>query len=311
MITRFFECQSHHLVEVSNDVGFRLLLSSTGASVMGIFCREQRMDAGPDLVGALNPNRFYFGKTIGPIAGRVEKGVYSIGKKHFKIPPNEKGNALHSSNLNYGELPFSYEVFKKNDGVEVVFSLAARESKSFPSSQKVRVAYFVPKDSLSFELSFEVELAKRMPLNLTNHLYFCLGEKEVGNLELQGDFDHVYDYSPSLIPLRRRELSSPFDFSKGMKMGERLGELAQENTHGYDHCFALREGTLTLSGERFPLRFETDAPGVQIYCAAKEAVGVALEMVSLPEAALLPQNEGKWRRKAKYCFIENGQQAKI
>ena len=215
-----------------------VVISSLGA---GIYSLKYQ---GKDMV--VVPNDFllycysdgYFGKTVGRIAGRVEKGILNFDSNEYQLSTNENGNTLHS-----GGAGFSFQHFEgKIKENELILSFDSEDGDGgFPGNLHLDVIYTLSNDSLV--VRFESISDMDTPVNFTNHSYFNLGEDSVSDLTLSLASNEVEKYKDGLIPLGLEKAKPCLDFRKGKKISEDINDayLYLSGTNGYDHCFLLNE----------------------------------------------------------------------
>ena len=76
------EYNSHYgsdFIKVKNEVGLEVILSSVRAGIYQItYDGIKTLSTPENLKIYVNPNPAYYGKTIGPIAGRVKDGLIKV-----------------------------------------------------------------------------------------------------------------------------------------------------------------------------------------------------------------------------------------
>jgi aldose 1-epimerase len=141
----------------------------------------------------------------------------------------------------------------------------------------VTVTYTLsPKSELWIE--YQAQADQATPVNLTNHSYFNLagaGSASVLDHELFVAADSYTPVDDTLIPTGKiaTVAGTPLDFTKPTRVGDRIEQLLDTPTIGYDHNFVLRkretEPTLAarlrdpVSGRT--LTVLTTQPGIQFY----------------------------------------------
>lgn len=266
---------SEGLVYLENEAGLAVTLSPLGAGIRDIFLNGKPMLYRPsDDQLYLAHNGGYYGKSIGPIAGRVKEGKLSYDGITATLPQNERGNCLHSATLCYAFELFKTEVEDAENGVNVVFTLFKEKIPGvYPSDVTLTVHYHLHEKEPILTLRYVAMLSDLAPLNLTNHSYFNLGgDENVLDHVLTVKSSYAETYDEALIPLGLKEVTPTLDFRKGKAIGQNIKnpEIYETTNRGYDHFFKFDkvkdgEPNLTVESSRFKLELRTDCPGVVIY----------------------------------------------
>ena len=154
MIIRPNSYKGVNFITADNGRGLRLVLCDQGASVYAVYFQDRIMVATPFSKEAfLSDTTKYWGQTVGPLALRYKKGRYKIGKEAFQMVPNERGNTLHSSTLNYGKLMFETKVVIGREFTEIIFTRFVEIKPSEGTSADVKVVYRVYEKENRFEIA--------------------------------------------------------------------------------------------------------------------------------------------------------------
>ena len=264
--------QGHDFILLKNKAGISLELSSFGAGIREVLFHDVPMTLSPKSDEAyLRDDVFFFGKLIGPVAGRLDEGRFP-GKDEFRFPVGENGITLHSETLDYAFDEFPYFVEETKDGARVVFRATIPPKKGYPASVEVRVEYFLFEDKASFTMEIYGAPSKEAPIHLTNHVYWNLAEDSLEDDLLWLDASEVVSYSPRLLPLKRVLVSGPLDFCSPKKIGPAAEIIEKESPSlgGIDHGFYVNKReyevpTYVLSTPKYRLSIGTDAKAFQIY----------------------------------------------
>ncbi len=152
-----------------------------------------------------------------------------------------------------------------------------RRRRGLPGKLDVAVTYtLTAKNEVVIE--YEARADRATPVNLTNHSYFNLGgagQPSALDHELTLAADQYTPVDATLIPtgMLASVTGTPLDFTKPTRVGERIGQLTETDTKGYDHNFVLRkrESQPTFAAKlRDPasgrtLTVLTTQPGIQFY----------------------------------------------
>lgn len=315
------------LINVENDCGLRMALSSFGAGLFSLDFEGKSMLSHPSSYEDYAYSKSYYGKTVGPIAGRISEGKYEIAGKSYQLPVNENGNCLHSASLCYAFSHFDYEILEEADNIRVRFHAFSPASPfAFPANAEVEAIYSLSLKEPCLKLTMNVVPDEDCPLNLTNHSYFNLGgEKNLYEDVLTLKESLVASYSSSALLLDRfLKPSEELDFSSPMKIGKYVDSSSLLPVTGYDHCFLLSASAgpkAFLENASYRLEIDTDAQGLQIYSTNfpiagqrmqsgyldERASGITFEPVSRMDESLLAKKGKTWSRNITYRFCKKGQ----
>lgn len=300
---------SHRMVKfytLKSNRGLEVTFTNLGASIYLIKFYDKIMTLTPSTIKDFKRKNIYHGKTIGPIANRVDHGSLIIEGKEYKYDINEGDNSLHSGKKGISNKVFDTELKDK----EIIFTLKDKD-----------VTYKVSYELKGYSLyvTHEVKVNKDMPISLTNHAYFCLGDSNLDNLSLTIPSSRfIYSRKEDLIPLEERKIVPCLDFNKAKKIMDEIDTpfLVDHTTKGYDHCLLLDKGDIVLANEKYQLNVSTTYPAVHIYSdnyddhisfmTSKQKIrkGLAIE----PEDNLLNRpliHKGEtYLRKISYKFVK-------
>ena len=295
--------EKHPLLRNKN--GLEVVFSSRGASIYSIVFKGKYMTLTP-----VNENDFekpsaYYGKTIGPIANRIKDGIIKVEGKNYFYDTNEGKNSLHSGKEGLSNRVFQY----KEEENKVIFYL-----------EDINIRYEVDyeiNDKNELTLSLKAQPKTDMPIALTNHTFFCLGDSNLNKLSLTiPSHRYIETESTTLLPLKERDILPCLDFRKNKNIMQDIDDeyLQNHRSLGYDHCFLLDKDMVKLENDEFVLDIKTDFKAVQIYSdnyannikmiTSEEIIhrGVAIE----PEDNLLDKPYMKkgsiYSRTIKYIF---------
>ncbi len=312
------------LIKVTNDCSLSMTLSSFGAGLFAIDYGGKSMLSHPSSYDDYACSTGYYGKTVGPVAGRIPQGKYKIGDREYRMPINENGNCLHSATLCYAFAHFDYEISEKEGAIEVIFKADFPSSEdSFPANTKAEVIYSLSRKEPSLAITMKATPDEDSPFNITNHAYFNLGgEKNLYEDLLTLKQGEVARYSSSALLLDHFEKAGEeLDFSSPKPIGKGVDSPSLLPVTGYDHCFLLLDGPgpkAVLENKRYRLEIDTDADGLQIYSSNfpkegqlmqsgyldERASGITFEPVSRMDRSLICKKGATWTRHISYRFIK-------
>lgn len=273
----------------------------------------------------------YWGCIIGRYGNRIAKGVFKLNGKTVRLPalnnaPGGVGCNLHGGARGWNAYVWKAKPFVDGSDVGVVFTHVSPDGdEGFPGRVEVKVTYTLTKDNV-WRVDYEAVPDQDTPINMTQHVYFNFKGEAGGTIE-----DHVLKIAASTFtPTDKGQIptgkvapvkGTPFDFTKGMRIGEMINAANRdlEIGRGYDHNWVLDKGEMAtgrkprglvragelscpLNGRRVAVW--TSEPCLQVYTAnwcdynqtAKGGehlsfrCGVALETQHAPDSP----NKPKW-----------------
>lgn len=316
--------------------GVVMELSDYGGKIIRLFTPDRNGRLKDVVVGFDDPSGWeegdpYWGCIIGRYANRIAGGAFSLGGVEYKLPalnnaPGGIGCNLHGGSRGWDAYVWDAEPFVSGSDVGVVFTHVSPDGdEGFPGEVKARVAYTLTADNV-WRIEYEAVPGKDTPINMTQHVYFNFKGEAGGTIE-----DHTLEIAASkYLPTDAGQIptgeirhveSTPFDFRRGMRIGEmiNLPDPDLEVGKGYDHCWVLdpdgtdgvwrENGALAYAGRlECPLNGRavevwTSEPCLQVYTAnwasyEQKAKGgehlsfrcaVALETQHAPDSPNKPQ----------------------
>lgn len=239
-----------------------------------------------DLQGYQRNGTVYFGATIGRFGNRLAGGKFSLDRKTYQIPLNDKTNALHGGTQGFDKRLWKAEETKTGDSVGVKFSYLSPDGEmGFPGALHTEVTYSL-NDNNELKIDYRATTDKPTVLNLTNHSYFNLAGAGNGDILEQVATLHASHYTPvtdKLIPTGELPAvaGTPLDFLTPTAFGKHIKDdhpqlkYAEPKQGGFDFNWVLdTQGDVKrlaarvsdpLSGRT--LQLFTSEPGVQLYTA--------------------------------------------
>lgn len=226
---------------------------------------------------AFNGAEYYYGATIGRVAGRIKDGSFELKNQAYELSKNDDNHHLHGGYNSIDLQKWDYSIEESEDQIDVVFQITDEEGHNgYPGTLQIEVIHTVTKDN-EWTITYKAETDASTLFNPTNHVYFNLNgnvQETIKNHRIQLNADVYLPVDDENIPtgeLRDVE-GSPFDLRKGPLFGDLLqSEDEQFNLHkGFDHPFLLNktsdyQGKVSVPEINRHLYFQTDEPSVVIY----------------------------------------------
>lgn len=294
---------NNKLIEIKKS-NLRVIFHPLGAAIYAIYFNDEIMTTSPQSIDDFLKENIYHGKTIGPFCGRAKNGIITINEEQFYYSKNEGNNTLHGGHDGISTKIFDYTL--KDDGIDFRYS---------DDKNEYLVSYKLFDDN-SLLVDFFVKSKVRNPIALTNHAYFCLGEKTIDDLVLQINAKKYIEVDKKeMIPLGEKEIIPCLDFNEGKVIKKDIYNdyLQNSRTKGYDHSFIFNgEPLVVLSSHKYRLSITTSFDAVQIY---SDNYNEGVKMINSDELihrgiAIEPQgnqlnrkiNEGNYHHYIKYHF---------
>ncbi|MDD8020780.1 MAG: galactose mutarotase [Acidobacteriota bacterium] len=273
-----YQGQPVKFFQLENDGGLRATVMSYGATLVSLHVpdgqgRLEDIVLGFDsLTGYLGPNP-YMGATIGRYANRIARGRFVLENKEYQLTINDGPNHLHGGEKGFDKVIWQAEPFGQPAGAGVKFSYFSPDGEEgYPGNVSCQVTYLLT-NGQELEISYQATADRSTHLNLTNHSYFNLSGEAKDNIldhELQIMASAYTPIDKNLIPTGEIKpvAGTPFDFSRAVKIGERINEVLP----GYDNNYVLAgHGRVSLAARVFEpesgrlLEVLTSEPGLQFY----------------------------------------------
>ncbi len=268
-----------------------------------------------DVAGYQSDRNQYFGCTVGRVANRIAKGKFTLEGKEYTLATNNGPNHLHGGvKKSLDKVVWRSAALDKKGTVAAFYYDSPDGEEGYPGKLNIAVLFELTDDN-SLSISYTAKADKATPVHLTNHSYFNLagaGTNTVLDHELTVSANEFVPVDKTLIPTGKLEAvkGTIMDFTKTMRIGERIEKLYDTPAMGYDHCYALtarEKGKATLAAKlREPnsgrtMTVLTTQPGVQVYTGNflkgqkgkdgkeyKQRSGICLETGHFPDAVNQP-----------------------
>lgn len=259
--------------EIDTTDNFKVTLCEMGASIYKIEFNGELMNITPANLEDFYKSKSYFGKTVGPTSGRIKDAKISIDDIVYELDKNEGNNNIHGGVKGLSFTPMKADVYKDEEKIEVTFRLRRHHLEGgFPGESKIFIKYSFYAGKTEFDITYRAVSDRKTPINLTNHTYFNLGERDVKNLTLFVKARCVMGMDDELIVNEKERCSPALDFTVPKKIGKDINDpsLKGPKLDGYDHHFVFDYGTkkepvTILESDKYKLSVVTTHEEVTIY----------------------------------------------
>lgn len=271
------------LFHLRNSSGYRAVLCNYGARLVGFWMPDSKGQMTDIVLGFdnsksyLEPTAKFFGSVVGRYGNRIAKGTFTMDGKKYTLNINNGQNSLHG-----GPTGFHSRVWEGTqiDSQHVRFTYRSPDGEEgYPGNLDIAVTYSLNNTDELF-MEYEVTTDKKTVINVTNHSFWNLNGEGSGTVldhELMLASSSFTEIDSTLIPRGVIPAGgTPFDFSKPMKMGAKVGAEHIQLLHGkgYDHNFVLDSAftgkpvlAARVKGDKSGIVMEvyTTEPAIQFY----------------------------------------------
>jgi aldose 1-epimerase len=257
-----------HRFLIASPSGVTALLSSWGAGLVALHApdREGRFEdivLGFDTVEEYRENALlHFSATIGRVAGRIRDARFTLYDRTVVLPANHGRHHLHGgSETPFDQVEWAAQAHMTADGPTVRFSRVSPDGdEGYPGELSVSVSYTLTSAD-ELHIDYEATTDRTTPISMTNHSYWNLagaGSPTILDHELQVFADRYTPVDADLLPVGTIDsvADTPLDFREPRILGDRIAELEDTSTRGYDNNFVL-PGT----GDRLAARLRHPGSG--------------------------------------------------
>lgn len=214
-------------------------------------------------------NQMSFGTTVGMNSGRIENGEFVLEGVKYRTP-NKETHFLHGGEDRLSLRFFDFELFQRNDGVEIIFTHEYSHS-ILPGTQLVSVKYLVKENDIL--VTYDVTTDKTGLCNLTNHTYFNLDGDFLSSIdhhEIQIPASKVVIVDDEMIGKKVTDVEgTDFDFRVQKDVYKPMQNVDSmfPKVKGIDHYFLLDHPCSKLYSRKTKtlLKVKTTLPGVTVY----------------------------------------------
>ncbi|MDT0092130.1 aldose epimerase family protein [Listeria marthii] len=287
-----------------NDHGMRMSVLNYGAIVTSLETKDKFGDLANISLGFTNLDDYlahspYFGATLGPVAGRISKGQFSLDGKQFQLTQNEGANHRHGGKLNFSKKVWDVSVEKELDQIVVTFEYRWADGENgYPGNIDAKMTYTLNNKN-EWLIDYEAKADQPTIYNPSNHIYFNLNG-EAGSTVLQ---QQLWVNSDAFLPIDEAslpigEIRSVEGTIFDLRAGREVDEVTQSDDQqvrlvgaGLDHAFLLKhengrpDAVLfdPKSGRR--LEMETACDSVLVYTANSLDGSFEIEGRAVPKYA--------------------------
>ncbi|MEM5567241.1 aldose epimerase family protein [Aerococcus viridans] len=303
-----YKDQEYHEIIITND-DVNISFSDFGARINQWKINNEQIILGyQDVHQAILGETYYYGATLGRVAGRIDKAEFSIDGQQYLLTKNNGDNQLHGGG-GLSDKKWTYEIEETDDAITVTFEIVDQHlSDGYPGNLHIKVRHRYNVNN-QWSVHYEAISDQKTIFNPSNHVYFNLNgnnTKNILNHDLWIDADAYLPVRADGVPTG--EIVSVDGSAFDLRKPTRLASIVTSEDDqiilkkGLDHPFKLngkQTPILKLVSEdnHRSISVTTDRSGVVVYTHNYADVpldiwgnplqvfaGVAIETQEFPDA---------------------------
>jgi aldose 1-epimerase len=273
------------LYTLRNAHNLEARITNYGGILVSLMVPDRHGKLGDVVLGFDRPEEYLkahpcFGATIGRYANRIAAGLVHLEGRAYQLTRNSEGNHLHGGLKGFDKVLWNAAERESANGPALDLRYLSQDGEEgYPGALTVDMTYTLT-NANELKIEYRAVTDKTTIVNLTHHSYFNLrdaGASDILEHELRIDGDSFLPIDQFSIPTGeiRRVEETPFDFTKLIPIGARIGQEDPQLVHGngYNHNWILNNpGQLTapaavvcdsISGR--VMEVLTTEPGLQFF----------------------------------------------
>lgn len=261
------------VIEIDNGLNLKARLCNFGAGLLSLY-----FDTDPLILELKNIDDYlyssqYYGKTLGPVAGRLYfKG--DVNGKEYTLETNNE--AKDYSLLGGGKKALSYKLWKykvkeSKKKIDVVFSILTKDGEAgYIGKALIKVIYSFSKIKNSFKIHFLGNVKEDTLLNLSNHTYWNFASsKDLSDYKLKINADRACLMRDDLLIYGVDDIPAFIDFRNFKKIKTSDDFIRKNVSVGtIDHTFVFendKKPSVILKNDKYVLKMTNNYPAMNIY----------------------------------------------
>lgn len=240
---------------VDNGNGYSFSCLNFGATFTSLTMPDKDGNISNVLLGFNNPQdylidqKYFFGKAIGRVGGRIKDGAFQYNNEFIQLPQNEGNNTLHGGSNGFHNL--WWDVSELENGIELTKTIVS-ETDSFPAELKTSISYtWISGNQLQIQFTGENQSEVATLFNPTTHNYFNLNNDKLDGLknhELRIQAAERLELDINLIPTGKMlpVADTAYDFNEASNLVEKLKDVKQTGVSGFDDPYKVTDSKAAL-----------------------------------------------------------------
>lgn len=269
-----------------------------GASIYSIYFFDTLLTLTPSKKEEFINSPQYFGKTLGLVAGRI-KSKFNYLNKEFNFKETNPNLTLHGGHLTSISFSrFTHKIKEYKNKIDVIFFLKPRKNENgFNGKVHLKITYSLNKLKNEFKIKEEAFIKEDSFLNLSNHIYWNLGNSlNINCYYLKFDAPSIGEMNDDLLIINKINTPKYLNFKRKARLESRLNIASKLKIGTIDNTFLFNKenkiNKCLLETSKYKLKLKTNYPAMNIYCDSSLSPVLFLNRTDLKERraiALEPQ----------------------
>lgn len=285
--------QQYHLYRIENEY-LIAEITDFGATLVEFKRKDQNINIvlrNEDALDYLKNISEAKGATVGRVANRIAKGSYFIDDKKYHCFINNGPNSLHGGKEGFMVKKFDVISHQKN-AIKLQY-FAKDMEEGYPGNLNLIIIYRLEQEKLYYEIEYVSD--QKTIVNITNHSYFNLGDKDIFNhkLKIYSNQYAAVDKDGLSLDLIKDVNGTAFDFQKEKLIKDNFSfdDVDINIALGYDHNYLFENHNdylrSELSFKKQKLIVSSNLPGMHLYSGnylRNKHQGICFECQFFPNA---------------------------
>ncbi|MCI5775302.1 MAG: galactose mutarotase [Aerococcus sp.] len=277
--------ESYEEIQITNDHGQTIGFSNLGARITrwevpgNNESNENIILSYADARDVFENHDFYYGATVGRVAGRIANASFAIDHHPYTVDMNDGRNQNHGGRDAMDIAKWAYTISENSENaIAVTFDHTDKAGyNGYPGNLHVQVTHRFDNNN-QWVIDYRATTDSPTLCNLTNHVYFNLNgdnQAPITNHVIAIDSHYYLPTQTDSIPVDSYHAveNTAFDLHHGTRYSEILGRFRETDlrqTAGYDHPWLLTHNHDTVASIALPERHrkisvQTDQPNLVVY----------------------------------------------
>ncbi|MGL4184112.1 MAG: hypothetical protein ACRCRP_03235 [Metamycoplasmataceae bacterium] len=243
---------NQEIFKINNYLGLSVEIIKKGFTIKQIKLNDNKFLLEYKDINSYFKNDILLNSFVGPIAGRIEKGIVKLSDKQINLKTDKNDNYIHGMNEKWSDLLFEIEV-KAFEEYNIITGIAKQYNKELDCNYLIKIKLKILNNENKIIFEYLVSSDKETICNPTHHFYWSLpNTKNLFDLNISLSAKNYWLLNNNFNPERKENLIIDKTISLA-KLQELLDPKQIELVNnGIDHPLEIaKDSSITLSSPDF------------------------------------------------------------